>query len=82
MLYLIKHHESGATLQTLLRALYVGGDVDSLAALCLGLVGAREGLRFGEARGLPMFLIEELEAVEYLVETAEEFGAWVELTSC
>ena len=63
-------------LETLLRSVYVGGDVDSLAALTMAMVGAREGLRFGEAGGLPLFVLEELEAVEYLVGTAETFGRW------
>ena len=57
--------------------MYVGGDVDSLAALCLAMVGGREGLRFGEEGGVPMFLLQQVEGVEYLLETAEAFRKWV-----
>lgn len=58
--------------------MYIGGDVDSSAALCLAMVGGREGLHFGKAGGLPMHMIGKVEGVEYLVETADKFGKWVE----
>ena len=49
--------------------------VDSVAALCLGIVAAAspDGLRFGEEGGLPWSLLLELEGVEYLVKHALEF---------
>ena len=39
-------------------------------------MGGSEGLRFGEPGGIPWALLEGLEGVEYLVHTAESFGAW------
>jgi len=79
VLYLLKHHVGGRPLQTLLRSLYVGGDVDSLAALCLAMVGGREGLRIGEegGEGLPLYMLQEVEGAEYLVDVADAFGKWV-----
>ena len=76
--YLLKHHTEGNILETLLRSLYIGGDVDSLAALTLAVVGGTEGLRFGEPRGIPNFMLRELEGVEYLTRVAADFGRWVE----
>lgn len=77
VLWLLKHHVAGRPLDTLLKSMYVGGDVDSLAALCLAMVGGREGLGFGLPGGLPMHMIETVESAEYLVTTADSFGAWV-----
>ena len=57
-----------------IRSLRIGGDVDSIAAIVMGIVGAREGLRFGQPGGIPMFMIEDLEAVEYIVQTADAFS--------
>ena len=61
----------------LLTSLYIGGDVDSIAALCLGVVGGSKGLQLGQQGGLPWFLVEELEGVEYLVAQASRFEAWL-----
>jgi len=77
VLYLLKHHQPGRPLETLLRSLYIGGDVDSLAALCLAMVGGREGLRFGDEGGVPMYMLQKLEAAEYIAETADNFERWV-----
>ena len=53
------------------------GDVDSIAALALGLVGGSAGLRFGEEGGLAWELLEGLEGAEYLASVARRFSAWV-----
>jgi len=76
VLYLLKHHNEGMIMETLLRSVCIGGDVDSLAALCLSMIGGREGLHFGTPTGLPMYLLRELESVEYIVETAKRFEQW------
>eukprot|EP00931_Biecheleriopsis_adriatica_P092269 TRINITY_DN66090_c0_g1_i1.p1 TRINITY_DN66090_c0_g1~~TRINITY_DN66090_c0_g1_i1.p1 ORF type:complete len:520 (+),score=110.84 TRINITY_DN66090_c0_g1_i1:82-1641(+) len=78
VLYLLKHHSEGKPLETLLRSLYIGGDVDSLAALCLAMVGGREGLRIGQPNGLPTYMLQHLEAAEYLTGTADAFEEWVQ----
>jgi len=77
VVYLLKWHREGAVMETLLRSLYIGGDVDSLASICLGIIGGREGLRFGENGGLPTYLLEGLEGAEYLSQVASDFGTWV-----
>ena len=74
VLYLLSHQRG--PLDVLRASVDLGGDVDSVAALCLGLVGGSQGLRFGEAGGLPWALLEELEGVEYLVSSARGFEAW------
>ena len=74
VLYLLTHQRG--PLDVLRASVDLGGDVDSVAALCLGLVGGSQGLRFGEAGGLPWALLEELEGVEYLVSSARGFEAW------
>eukprot|EP01062_Namystynia_karyoxenos_P038680 TRINITY_DN28098_c0_g1_i1.p1 TRINITY_DN28098_c0_g1~~TRINITY_DN28098_c0_g1_i1.p1 ORF type:complete len:417 (+),score=89.40 TRINITY_DN28098_c0_g1_i1:70-1251(+) len=73
VLYLLKWQRGPAEL--LQAAVDIGGDVDSVAALCLGVLGGSEGLRFGEEGGLPWVLLEGLEGVEYLVARAREFEA-------
>eukprot|EP00928_Gymnodinium_smaydae_P005345 TRINITY_DN11825_c0_g1_i1.p1 TRINITY_DN11825_c0_g1~~TRINITY_DN11825_c0_g1_i1.p1 ORF type:complete len:606 (-),score=66.17 TRINITY_DN11825_c0_g1_i1:268-2064(-) len=75
--YLLRHHREGQAMETVLRSLYIGGDVDSSAALCLAMVGGREGLRVGQPGGVPPFLLQHLEAAEYVAETAKAFEAWV-----
>ena len=64
-------------LDVLTASIDLGGDVDSVASLCLGLVGGSDGLRFGEAGGLSWRLLEELEGVEYLLKHAKAFEAWL-----
>jgi len=78
VLWILKHHRPTKPLNTLLASMYIGGDVDSSAALCLAMVGGREGLNFGRQGGLPMHMIEKVESVEYVVDTAEKFGKWIE----
>ena len=73
VLYVLKWNRG--PLDALTAAIDLGGDVDSVAALCLGIVAAAspDGLRFGEEGGLPWSLLLELEGVEYLVKHALEF---------
>jgi len=75
VLYLLKHHRG--PLDILRASVDIGGDVDSIAALCLGVVGGSEGLDFGEPDGLPWFLLEEVEGVEYLHARAKKFEEWM-----
>merc|ERR1712176_1606060 len=76
VLYLLKFHTEGTQMQTLLRSVYIGGDVDSLAALCLAMVGGREGLRIGLPGGVPMYCFKMLESAEYVIEVADKFEQW------
>ncbi len=69
---------AGATLHTLKhatdpfdalqRSINYGGDVDSLAAIAVGIMAGRHGLS-----SLPSFLIDKLEGREYLERVAERF---------
>mmetsp|Transcript_62816 Transcript_62816/g.119395 ORF Transcript_62816/g.119395 Transcript_62816/m.119395 type:complete len:602 (-) Transcript_62816:28-1833(-) len=77
VLWVLKHHVAGRCLDTLLWSMYIGGDVDSAAQLCLAMVGGREGLAFGEPGGLPMHMIEMVEGAEYMIEIADKFASWV-----
>ena len=73
VLYLVKWHR--ALHNTLLNAVYIGGDVDSSAALACGLLCSRFGLQPGQPGGVPAFAVRELEALEYVVRIASGFQA-------
>eukprot|EP00746_Dinoflagellata_sp_MGD_P022875 gnl/MRDRNA2_/MRDRNA2_153553_c0_seq1.p1 gnl/MRDRNA2_/MRDRNA2_153553_c0~~gnl/MRDRNA2_/MRDRNA2_153553_c0_seq1.p1 ORF type:complete len:441 (-),score=72.60 gnl/MRDRNA2_/MRDRNA2_153553_c0_seq1:432-1754(-) len=75
VLYAIKWHRG--PMDALTAAIDVGGDVDSTAALILGLVGGSDGLQFGCEKGLPWWMLEELEGVEYLISKANAFERWL-----
>jgi len=75
VLYLLRFHRGPR--DVLLTSVHIGGDVDSVAALCLAVVAGLEGLQFGQPRGLPWKLLEELEGVAYLVSRAKKFDAWL-----
>ena len=75
VLYVVRWHDGPR--DALRASIDLGGDVDSIAALALGLVGGSAGLRFGEAGGLPWELLEGLEGAEYLASVAQRFSAWV-----
>lgn len=78
VLYLLKYHRT--PFDTLKACIQIGGDVDSLASICLGIVGGRFGLRLGEDYfgGLPLWLVDPLEGVVYLQDVAKKFKHWYE----
>ena len=61
VLYLLRFHRGPR--DALLTSVHIGGDVDSVAALCLAVVAGMEGLQFGQPRGLPWKLLEEMISV-------------------
>lgn len=75
VLYVVKWQRT--PLDALAASIDVGGDVDSTAALVLGIVGGSKGLNMGEPDGIPWWMVEELEGVEYLVARAKEFESWL-----
>jgi hypothetical protein len=58
-------------------AIYIGGDIDSTAALVGGAIGLSEGLKLGEPGGVPWWVVEKLEGVEYMVARGQEFDKWL-----
>ena len=75
VLYILQHERG--PLDALKASIDMGGDVDSVAALVLGVIAATSGLRFGEEGGLPWALLEDVEGVEYLIEEAKKFHSWL-----
>jgi len=80
VLYLAKYHVS--LLDSLLSSCRIGGDVDSIAAVLMGLMCARYGLVFSPAKSgsaviqnnaSPDFFVYELEGIEYILTVAEAF---------
>lgn len=70
VLYILKHTNSA--LEALKGSIYMGGDVDSLAALTVGLSAGRYGLS-----DFPRGLIEGLEYRKYILEVAKTFETYV-----
>jgi len=71
VVYLIKFYE-GSAFDILKYSIWVGGDVDSLASICLGIIGGHYGLN-----DLPSFLFQQLEGKAYIEEIAEKFQEFV-----
>ena len=61
VLYLLRFQRGPR--DVLLSSVQLGGDVDSVAALALATVAAREGCQWGTPRGLPWKLLEERSGV-------------------
>ena len=70
-LYIIKHSKDAFT--GLKQSINFGGDVDSLAAICTGILGGIYGLE-----SLPSFMLEKLEGKSKLEKLAAEFDKYVE----
>ena len=75
VLYILKWHRG--PMDGLTAAIDIGGDVDSSAALVLGAIGGSEGLALGTPVGIPWWMVEEVEGVEYLVTRAQAFEKWL-----
>ncbi|KAL1521704.1 hypothetical protein AB1Y20_021359 [Prymnesium parvum] len=76
VLYLCKFQRG--PIDVLTAAIDMGGDIDAVAMLCLGIVAAADDLHFGKSNGLSWRLLEELEGLEYLIVQAKAFEAWLE----
>ena len=73
-LYIIKH--SNDTFTGLKNSIRVGGDIDSLASICTGILAGRYGLET-----LPSFMLEKLEGRQKLETLAEEFQEYLKNNS-
>ena len=67
VLYVLKH--STDAMDALRMSVYLGGDVDSVASLTTGIMAAKTGLT-----SLPPFMLERIEAYEYLMKVAADFA--------
>jgi ADP-ribosylglycohydrolase len=73
VLYVLKHHKS--PFATLKAAIRIGGDVDSVASICLGIVAAKFGLD-----DIPQWLIDSVENKDGLEQLADQFERFVKHT--
>lgn len=72
---LFQNTRNGAAFELLKHSIWIGGDVDSIAALVLGLYGGFKGsLGFGEKGGLPAFLFEKVEGLEQALSLGKQFA--------
>jgi len=69
-LYIIKH--STDTFTGLKNSIMIGGDVDSLASICTGILAGKHGLGT-----LPSFMLEKLEGKQKLETLAEKFQEYL-----
>lgn len=70
MLYILK--QASDPFDALKKAVYLGGDVDSLASTCTGMMAYRMGLE-----SIPDFMLENIEGRSYLKTIAKRFEQWI-----
>ncbi|WP_299462444.1 ADP-ribosylglycohydrolase family protein [uncultured Microscilla sp.] len=68
--YILKHAQNA--FEGLQYAINLGGDVDSLASVCTGILGGKFGLG-----SLPNFMLNQVENRSYLLEVAKDFDDWL-----
>jgi ADP-ribosylglycohydrolase len=73
ILYVLKHCEDA--FDALKKSIFLGGDVDSIAAVTVGIMAARGGLGL-----IPRFIVTHVEGMEYLEEVATMFHAYMNLS--
>jgi ADP-ribosylglycohydrolase len=72
-LYIISHSPDAFT--GLKHAINIGGDVDSIAAICTGILAGRYGLE-----SLPDFMIEQTEGIAYVAKLGSDFEHYLQLS--
>jgi len=70
VLYVLKY--SASAFAGLRNSILLGGDVDSVASITVGILAGQYGLET-----LPSFMIEKVEGTKYLEQTAGRFGEWL-----
>ncbi|WP_343636230.1 ADP-ribosylglycohydrolase family protein [Fluviicola sp.] len=70
VLYVLKHAKT--SFEALKYSVNIGGDVDSLASICTGILAGKYGI--GD---IPEYMIHSVEGKEYVQEVGEEFGEFV-----
>ncbi|MCP4440628.1 MAG: ADP-ribosylglycohydrolase family protein [Aureispira sp.] len=68
VLYILKH--STSPMDALKKSIYIGGDVDSIASISVGILSSLFGLD-----SLPPFMLGNIEGRKYLEEIAQQFEA-------
>ncbi len=71
-LYIVK--QSPDAFSGLIKAIGLGGDVDSIASICTGILGGRYGLD-----NIPTFLQKSVEGKEELIDLADKFSDYLTL---
>jgi ADP-ribosylglycohydrolase len=69
-LYIIKH--SFDAFDALKKSIFIGGDVDSLAAITVGITAGKFGIN-----SIPKFMIDNVEGKEYLMQISENFELYL-----
>jgi len=70
VLYVVKH--SKTPFEALKHSINIGGDVDSLASICTGILAGKFGIS-----DIPQYMIDNVEGREYVREIGEEFERYV-----
>ena len=69
-MYLIKH--SNSAFEGLKNSINIGGDVDSLDWIVVGILAGKHGID-----DLPKYMIDNVEGTEYLKELAKKFDNYL-----
>lgn len=72
VLYVLKNSRNA--MEALRNSIYLGGDVDSVASICTGILAAKTGLS-----SLPNFMENHVEGISYLTEIANQFWEWLSI---
>jgi len=75
VLYLIKFYRYNSW-EILQDCIKIGGDVDSLGSVCLGLIGGRYGLNIGKPDGIPLWVLDPLEGIDEVQELSDRLNQW------
>lgn len=70
VLYIVKHAKT--PFEALKYSINIGGDVDSLASICTGILAGKHGIS-----DIPQYMIDHVEGREYVQEIGAEFGRYV-----
>jgi ADP-ribosylglycohydrolase len=69
-LYILKH--ATTAFEALKFSIYLGGDVDSLAAICVGIAAGKYGIN-----SLPKYMIDNVEGKDYIKDVATHFKLYL-----
>ena len=70
VLYIVKH--ANTPFEALKYSVNIGGDVDSLASICTGILAGKYGIS-----DIPQYMIDYVEGREYVQEIGAKFEKYV-----